>query len=249
MIKFFTLLLLIISPNVLATDLSQCIHLLNRVSFGIDSTTIDRCLKQKNYKYSVLDLTTRPRVLDYKKTPEFAKKILRPSIKIKDLNLADRRAFKKERRARQVALKAWWFKEMLTTEDPFLAKMLLFWHNHFTSSLRKVKQPALIYQQHQLLRKHALGNFAELLHAIIEDPAMLIYLDNRANKKSQPNENLARELLELFTLGEGNYNEEDIKEMARALTGYSLNKNLQFHYKKRIHNNSQKHFFGQEGQL
>jgi uncharacterized protein (DUF1800 family) len=138
---------------------------------------------------------------------------------------------------------------MISTNDPFLEKMVFFWHNHFTSSIQKVRQPTLMYNQNELFRKHALGNFRELLHAIVEDPAMLIYLDNRANKKKHPNENLARELLELFTLGEGNYKEQDIKELARALTGYSLNKDLEFKFIKNMHDYGQKVFFGKKGKF
>jgi uncharacterized protein (DUF1800 family) len=100
--------------------------------------------------------------------------------------------------------------------------MTLFWHNHFTSSLQKVRSPALMYRQNVLLRKHALGNFGELLHAVSRDPAMLIYLDSATNRRGQPNENFARELMELFTLGEGRYGEQDIKEAARAFTGWSI---------------------------
>ena len=146
-----------------------------------------------------------------------------------------------------MTLKEWWFRKMLKTDDPFLEYMVLFWHNHFTSSLKKVGQASLMYTQNKLFRKHALGNFSELLHAIIENPAMIIYLDNRGNKKGHPNENLARELLELFTMGEGNYNEREIKALARALTGYSVDKDLNFRFKKRIHDNDKKVIFGQEG--
>ena len=100
--------------------------------------------------------------------------------------------------------------------------MTLFWHNHFVSSQQKVRSPQLMYRQNVLLRSHALGNFGELLHAVARDPAMVIYLDNASNRKGQPNENFAREVMELFTLGEGNYSEHDIKEAARAFTGWSI---------------------------
>ena len=120
--------------------------------------------------------------------------------------------------------------------------MTLFWHNHFTSSYKKVKQAKLMYNQNQLFRKHALGNFRSLLHDIIKDPAMIIYLDNKYNKKSHPNENLSRELLELFTMGEGNYNEYDVKELARGLSGYSIDKNFEFKFKKDFTIVVEKHF-------
>ena len=107
-------------------------------------------------------------------------------------------------------LKQWWVKRMLTTRSPFAERMTLFWHNHFTSSLDMVERPQLLLQQNQLLRKHSLGNFAQMLKGIAQDPAMLIYLDADKNVKGNPNENFARELMELFTLGHGHYSERDI---------------------------------------
>lgn len=119
-------------------------------------------------------------------------------------------------------LRAWWFGEMLATASPFTERMTLFWHNHFVSSLQKVRPTRLMYRQNLLLRRHALGNFRELLHAVARDPAMIVYLDNASNRKGQPNENFARELMELFTLGEGRYGEQDVKEAARAFTGWGI---------------------------
>ncbi len=119
-------------------------------------------------------------------------------------------------------LKAWWYRAMLTSDRPLTERMTLFWHNHFTSQLRAVRSPQLMWRQNALLRRHALGSYRELLRAIVTDPAMLIYLDGRRNHKRQPNENFARELLELFTLGEGHYTEADVVAAARALTGWTL---------------------------
>lgn len=119
-------------------------------------------------------------------------------------------------------LRVWWFDEMLVTPTPFTERMTLFWHNHFVSSLQKVRPTRLMYRQNLMLRKHALGNFRELLHAVARDPAMIVYLDNASNRKGQPNENFARELMELFTLGEGRYGEQDVREAARAFTGWGI---------------------------
>jgi len=119
-------------------------------------------------------------------------------------------------------LRAWWFGEMLATASPFTERMTLFWHNHFVSSLQKVRPTRLMYRQNLLLRRHAVGSFRELLHAVARDPAMIVYLDNASNRKGQPNENFARELMELFTLGEGRYGEQDVKEAARAFTGWGI---------------------------
>jgi uncharacterized protein (DUF1800 family) len=119
-------------------------------------------------------------------------------------------------------LRGWWLHEMLITPSPLTERMTLFWHNHFVSSQQKVKYSQLMYRQNMLLRQQALGNFRVLLHAVSKDPAMLIYLDNANNRKGAPNENFAREVMELFTLGEGHYTEEDVKEAARAYTGWSI---------------------------
>jgi uncharacterized protein (DUF1800 family) len=128
--------------------------------------------------------------------------------------------------------------------------MTLFWHNHFTSSLKKVKWPPLMWRQNQLLRRHALGSFRELLHRIARDPAMLIYLDGVQNRKGKPNENFARELLELFTLGEGNYSETDIKEAARAFTGWSVDRSSgQFRFRPKLHDSGIKRFMGRTGRF
>jgi uncharacterized protein (DUF1800 family) len=136
----------------------------------------------------------------------------------KDEPLAVRHAMQAERRDQVLELSTWWYSEMLTTPSPLTERMTLFWHNHFVSSVRKVHTIAYMFRQNALLRRDALGNFKTLLHAIARDPAMLVYLDGVANKQGAPNENFAREVMELFTLGEGHYGEKDVKEAARAFT-------------------------------
>ena len=118
-------------------------------------------------------------------------------------------------------LKAWWLFRMLFTPDPLQEKLTLLWHNHFATSNLKVQDLLLMRQQNELFRAQAMGKFGHLLHAVLRDPAMLYWLDANSNRKGHPNENLARELMELFTLGVGNYSEDDVKEAARALTGWS----------------------------
>ena len=151
-----------------------------------------------------------------------------------------------------VSLKQWWLWEMLTTKNPLAERMTLFWHNHFATSQQKVVRSMAMWNQHQLLRTNALGSFATMLRGIVVDPAMLIYLDNANSRKEAPNENLARELLELFTLGEAStskaYSEADIKEAARALTGYSIEPETgAFVFRPRIHDTGNKTIFGQTG--
>jgi uncharacterized protein (DUF1800 family) len=119
-------------------------------------------------------------------------------------------------------IQRWWLLRMIRTPKPLEEKLTLFWHGHFATSYRTIENSYHMFLQNQLFRRHAAGNFGDLLFAIIRDPAMLAYLDNNDSKKTKPNENLARELMELFGLGVGHYTEKDIKEGARALTGYSF---------------------------
>ena len=117
-------------------------------------------------------------------------------------------------------LKVCWLNRILHGPDPLREKLTLFWHGHFATSNKKVESVALMDRQNETLRTHALGRFAALLEAIIADPAMLVWLDGGTSKKDKPNENFAREFLELFTLGAGHYTERDIREAARAFTGW-----------------------------
>jgi uncharacterized protein (DUF1800 family) len=147
-------------------------------------------------------------------------------------------------------LRNWWVEEMLVTGQPLVERMTLFWHNHFTSALNKVHYPPALYRQNVLFRREAFGNFARLLKAVARDPAMLIYLDGVGSIARQPNENFARELLELFTLGEGHYGEADIKNAARAFTGWSIDRDTgMFVDHTQQHDGGEKTFLGQTGQF
>ncbi len=119
-------------------------------------------------------------------------------------------------------LQAAWVVRLLSSPHPLRERMTLFWHDHFATSQAKVDNLRLMQRQNDTLRQHSLGHFSEMLHAMVRDPAMLIWLDSDTNRKGNPNENLAREVFELFSLGVGNYTEQDIKEAARALTGWSV---------------------------
>jgi uncharacterized protein (DUF1800 family) len=146
------------------------------------------------------------------------------------------------------AAKLWWLDRMLKTKRPLAEKMTLFWHGHFATSIAKVP-PQLMVQQIDLFRTHALGNFRLLLTAVSQDPAMLIWLDNRFNVAAHPNENYAREVMELFALGLGNYSEDDVKAAARAFTGWTLDKDARFQYKEQAHDAGVKTFLGHTGPL
>lgn len=159
-----------------------------------------------------------------------------------------RRDEQRLRGQRYELLRAWWVREMLATPSPLTERMTLFWHNHFTSGQDKVQYPQQMAQQNMLLRRDALGNFGELLHDIAKDPAMLQYLDGASNRKGKPNENFAREVMELFTLGEGHYTQRDVSEAARAYTGWSLDPDTQAYvWQANQHDDGNKTVLGQTG--
>lgn len=140
----------------------------------------------------------------------------------------------------------WWINLMLTQGYSFREKMVLFWHNHFVSEVTKVELPQRMYWQNKLFRDYAFGNVVDLTKKVTIDPAMLIYLDGIKSTKNEPNENYARELMELFTIGIGNYTEEDIHAAARALTGWRVN-GLTSYFTENRFDDSEKTFMGQTG--
>jgi len=141
----------------------------------------------------------------------------------------------------------WWLRRLIETPRPLEEKMTLFWHGHFATGYRAIEDSYHMFLQNQLFRSKAVGSFRELVHGIVHDPAMLRYLNNNQNRRQKPNENLARELMELFTLGEGNaYTEHDIKEGARALTGYTYDDD-EFVFRPRVHDSAEKTILGRTG--
>ena len=145
-------------------------------------------------------------------------------------------------------MQRWWLTRMIETSRPFEEKMALFWHGHFATSYRTIENSYHMFLQNEMFRRQAAGSYAQLLDAIIRDPAMLAYLDNNDSRKEKPNENLARELMELFSLGEGNYSEKDIKEGARSLTGYTFEGN-EFAFRAERHDDGVKSILGRTGRL
>jgi len=143
-------------------------------------------------------------------------------------------------------LKKWWLSKIREEEFPLREKMTCFWHNHFVSTAQKVKVNYWVYQHNMVLRENAFGNFKDLTKKIIKTNAMVQYLDNVDNKKGALNENLSRELLELFTLGIGNYTENDIKNGAMALAGHTVGEEMAV-YKKSIEVNESIEYFGKKG--
>jgi uncharacterized protein (DUF1800 family) len=172
-----------------------------------------------------------------------------------DATAEARKAFQMQnnqnRRKNLIAMQTWWLQRMIATQAPLQEKMTLFWHGHFTSSPEKGTSAQELLMQNQLFREYALGNVRDLTLHVSQDPAMLRYLDNNVNAKAHPNENYARELMELFTLGIGNYTEVDIRESARAFTGWTFRKNPDgtgaFMDNRTQHDDGTKTFLGQTG--
>jgi uncharacterized protein (DUF1800 family) len=218
-----------------ALEKDEARHLLARTGFGGTPAEIDSLLPLTR-EQAVDALIASTRTVARTKPPEFCAGDLPPYLakRREEYDQAGKIADKDERKKKEDELrgvrdrwgrelKAWWYQEMITTDSPLTERMTLMWSNHFTSSLRTVEEPRLMYEQNVLLRRDALDNFAFLLRDVNTDPAMFRYLDSDSNTAGRPNENYAREVMELFTLGEGQkYTEMDIKEAARAFTGYKI---------------------------
>jgi uncharacterized protein (DUF1800 family) len=237
------------SADVLTYDDAR--HLLNRAEFGATEGEIQRTVGMTR-EQAARKLLDGARTTPVTAPPAWTAQSgpLRYPRRGPDASDAERKMFQQEQIRDGLELRGWWVGEMLATPSPLTERMTLFWHNHFVSSQQKVKLSELMYRQNATLRANALGNFADLLHAIARDPAMVIYLDNAQNRKGSPNENFAREVMELFTLGEGHYSEQDIKEAARAFTGWSLDRDTgQFLFRRFIHDNGEKTVLGRTGNL
>ena len=171
-----------------------------------------------------------------------------------EANNPDKRAFDQQMAAVATGLlsggpeglEPWWLYRMLFTPAQLEEKLTLFWHGHFATSAAKVASAQLMHAQNELLRQQALGAFEPFVLAISRDPAMLTYLDSTTNARLHPNENYARELMELFCLGIGNYTERDIQETARCFTGWEIRRK-KFRFNKYQHDFGQKALFGQKG--
>ncbi|MCC6534728.1 MAG: DUF1800 domain-containing protein [Burkholderiales bacterium] len=221
-------------------------HLLLRTSFAAPPAEIDAYARLSRAEaverllagVRIDPVTPLPRELDR----------WTPRSYLRSLSEQERREWLRQTIQRGEDLRGWWFGEMLVTPSAFSERMTLVWHNHFVSSLRKVRPTRLMYRQNLLLRQHALGNFGAMLHAVARDPAMIVYLDNASNRKGQPNENFAREVMELFTLGEGHYSEQDVKEAARAFTGWGIDgESGAFLFRPALHDDGVKTVLGRSG--
>lgn len=167
---------------------------------------------------------------------------------LKDANSDQAKAIRKQEAQTALEMKMAWIEKMQQDAFPLREKMTCFWHNHFVSTIQKVKVNYWIYQHNQILRKHAFGNFKTLTKLIVQSNAMVRYLDNVDNRKGKWNENLSRELLELFTLGIGNYTEMDIKNGAKGLAGLGIGEE-KAQYRKFLEDNEPFTYLGKKGNL
>ncbi|MGE0736757.1 MAG: DUF1800 family protein, partial [Alphaproteobacteria bacterium] len=229
-----------------AMTLADARHFAQRIGFAATPDEVMRLLPMTRDQ-AIADILERTRVQPVTAAPTWAGGTI--DLRVPKGTPEQRREFLRQQRLETLELRAWWYREMLTTPSPLTERMTLFWHNHFATSVRKVRSAALMYRQNQLLRSHAVGSFRSLLAAIPRDPAMILWLDGVANRRDRPNENFARELLELFALGEGKiYTEQDIKEAARAFTGWSIDRaNGEFRFRRLAHDDGAKKFLGKRG--
>jgi uncharacterized protein (DUF1800 family) len=211
-------------------DVIAAAHLLNRAGFGGPPAEITR-LVALGPAQAVSYFVDYERLPDSTPNPAWAEPDPERAERLKaarDASPEDRRKMQQEmqknQRERIIELRAWWLRRMASGPRPLQEKMTLFWHGHFATSAEKVRDAYLMWRQNDLFRRMATGNWLEMLVAVAKDPAMLIWLDQAQSRKEHPNENFAREVMELFTLGEGHYTERDVTEAARALTGWSYDR-------------------------
>ncbi|WP_302118978.1 DUF1800 domain-containing protein [Allorhodopirellula heiligendammensis] len=208
-------------------DRSSVAHLYRRAGFGADLMSTDAAVEQEPAEVVSELISGSPDPTDFRSTADA----------LAQATLAG---------GDPANLSAAWVYRLLYTPNQLLEKTTLLWHGHFATGAEKVNDARMMWNQNQLLRDHALGDFGAMTMKISQDPAMLIYLDSAINRKAHPNENFARELMELFCLGEGNYNEMDVQELARCFTGWEI-KNKKFRKNRYQHDSGEKTVLGQNG--
>jgi uncharacterized protein (DUF1800 family) len=209
-----------------AWDLAAAAHLYRRAGFGADRSQLELAVKSKPAE--VVE-----QLLSASEPPQFQLEM-------------DVLASSAIAGGSVQPLSAWWVYRILATPCQLREKMTLFWHGHFATGADKVTDPVLMLAQNQLLRRLAFGRFEELVQEVSRDPAMLLYLDAASSRKAHPNENYARELMELFCLGEGRYTEQDIREIARCFTGWEVRRG-EFRFNRYQHDSGEKQFLGSTG--
>ncbi len=231
-------------------------HLLNRAGFGGSPAQVET-LARLTPADAVDQLLAFPAPEPGQPAPAWAKPDPDRAERFRAYRKADpeeRKRLQQERnrlhREQMLELQHWWLGRMLADEHPLREKLTLFWHGHFATSVLKVKEPYLMWRQNDLFRRHGAGRWETLLTEVTRDPAMLIWLDQAQSKPDHPNENYARELMELFALGEGHYTEQDVTEAARALTGLALDRErLEPIERRRLRDGGRKTVLGKSGNL
>lgn len=226
-------------------------HLYNRAGFGISYTDLQK-LSKKNLDKVVDNLLKDSQKDDpIKLVNDFESRrqlLVQAGLYAKKDLTDDEKKMRQQivREQNEVSrdLNIAFINQMINTDAPLREKMTLFWHGHFAC---RSNNPFFAQQLNNIQRKNALGSFKTLLVEVSKSPAMLQYLNNQQNKKGKPNENFARELMELFTLGRGNYAEQDIKESARSFTGWMYDKDGSFIFRQNLHDTGTKTFFGKTG--
>jgi uncharacterized protein (DUF1800 family) len=239
-------------------DATKAAHLLNRAGFGGTPAEIQKAqdLGPQGAVDWLLDFPDAPATEQMDSGPDLSSiagfpQSARDYVRMFAGKDSDERKelqqkFQAANREALQATMAWWLNRMATGPSPLQEKLTLFWHGHFTTSARDERSAMLMWKQNELLRRYAAGSFEPFLRAISRDPAMLDYLNNNENRKAHPNENYAREVMELFTLGIGNYTEDDVKQGARAFTGWAHD-GEKFVYHRNQHDNGEKTFLGHTG--
>lgn len=230
-------------------------HLLNRAGFGVPRARAGAlaALTPEAAVDSLLAFDDGPDGVD---DPDFLPepgRLGRMVSGLESVGHAERQAIQADKRQEEreavQRLKAWWLMRMHRTAHPLREKLALFWHGHFATSAQKVNPSRFNFDLNAIFRRHAAGDFKALATAVGQSAAMLTYLDNHRSTWRHPNENWARELMELFTLGQGQYGEDDIKAAARAFTGWSIDGDGAFIHRVEAHDPGEKTFLGRTGRL
>ena len=231
---------------------SNIAHLFRRAGFGAHAEEIDQAAKA-GYAATVesllAGLTAPDPAGDAVPVPDLTPPAEpTPAPTDPQAKMAANQARRAAENQQYLALQRWWLDRMIATSTPLREKLTLIWHGHFATAFQKVQNAGWMYRQNQLFRTKGAGNFETLTQAIAKDPAMMYWLDTQTSVVGHPNENFARELMELFTLGIGNYTETDVKEAARAFTGWILVPATgQFVERPLRHDNGSKTVLGQTG--
>lgn len=225
---------------------AHAFHLLSRAGFGAPPDEVRRILDAGPVDAAMF--LTRPLLENSVTPPEWTESWRKErEAQSSSLSEEERERLRRLRRAHTRDLQLWWIDRMIHSPQPFIEKLTLFWHSHFAVDAHKVRDPLTFFEHLQLFREHGTDDFRELVRAVCVDPAMVQFLDSATNVRGRPNENFARELMELYTLGEGRgYTERDVTEAARALTGWRV-RNHQTVFTRARHDEGSKTFLGETG--